>query len=324
MLLFWYMKLAALTMFGGSVTVLFLLAYFYVYTPAYVESADTSLSGYAWSENIGWIAFSCEDTDCEPYYGVTVSESTGNLSGYAWSEHVGWIEFGDSSGCPAGSCAAKLTELDNGDWELTGWARALGYVDTQAGGWDGWVSLHCENSGSCTDADYAVRFNPNGSSKSAVSSAGSFAWGDMNQGWVNFSQVSVVGQCDYEVQYTCDSTIVRATTTNLFCDQSTSAQDCALQNKACQRVTGKCVDQYEGTITATPPLITKGSTSVISWSFPDATECVLEGPTVSSSGGGVDEVTTGALQDTAVFSLICDGVDTDEVLVNVLGGVRES
>ena len=88
-------------------------------------SSSDNISGYAWSETIGWVSFNCTDpgSSCAPSnHGVTVNSLTGNLSGYAWSEHVGWISFDTAGtlGCPAGTCQAKIT---NG--VLSGWARAL-------------------------------------------------------------------------------------------------------------------------------------------------------------------------------------------------------
>jgi hypothetical protein len=47
---------------------------------------DSALSGYAWSENTGWIKFN-------PAQGGVLNDGTGNLSGSAWGEGLGWIDF---------------------------------------------------------------------------------------------------------------------------------------------------------------------------------------------------------------------------------------
>lgn len=129
-----------------------------------------NVSGWAWSENIGWIGFNdtsiqgvCDannngfvdvscgglDTGATPWrsFGVSVdttNKSTGGIgsfSGYAWSDNIGWVSFtsSDLTLCPSGSCSAQV------DWstgKVTGWARALsGKNDPQAGGWDGWIKL---------------------------------------------------------------------------------------------------------------------------------------------------------------------------------------
>ncbi|MCD6500856.1 hypothetical protein J7K42_02455 [bacterium] len=61
-------------------------------------------------------------------YGVDMDTSTGIFSGYAWSENIGWITFNEEelSGCPSGSCRAEMDLLTA---KLSGWARALTYGD---------------------------------------------------------------------------------------------------------------------------------------------------------------------------------------------------
>ena len=60
-----------------------------------------------------------------------------NISGYAWSDNIGWISFNESelTDCPEGDCKAKF--VGN---QLVGWARALAGEDA-SDGWDGWISL---------------------------------------------------------------------------------------------------------------------------------------------------------------------------------------
>jgi len=107
--------------------------------------------GWAWSENVGWISFSCRNTKAEGTgidYGVDICESetdprcdaiaspkTGKFIGYAWSRGtdtdpggIGWISFNRSETgappfddvCSDGSCLAKL---DFGTGEVSGWAK---------------------------------------------------------------------------------------------------------------------------------------------------------------------------------------------------------
>jgi len=83
----------------------------------------------------------CPVGDAISDYGVNI-DGNGKLSGYAWSEHIGWITFNESdlSGCPQGTCRAKINppgQLGNSDVDIEGWARALAY----AGGWDGWLKF---------------------------------------------------------------------------------------------------------------------------------------------------------------------------------------
>lgn len=71
-------------------------------------------------------------------YGVNLdSGGTNNLSGYAWSDNVGWVSFNPAdwgATCPSGTCQPRY---DSGTGELSGWARAL----ANGGGWDGWIKL---------------------------------------------------------------------------------------------------------------------------------------------------------------------------------------
>jgi hypothetical protein len=100
------------------------------------ESSDgdssNGLSGF--ETGLGWIKMSGTN------YGVTIPASDGDVSGYAWSENIGWISFeaADLGGCPSGTCSARRV----GD-RLEGWARIMSIPQAagNAGGWDGWISL---------------------------------------------------------------------------------------------------------------------------------------------------------------------------------------
>jgi type II secretory pathway pseudopilin PulG len=66
---------------------------------------DGNLFGWAWSENYGWISFSCttggadnENICASSNYEVTVATSTGEFDGYAWAEHIGWVSFNCETG----------------------------------------------------------------------------------------------------------------------------------------------------------------------------------------------------------------------------------
>ncbi|MDP3057056.1 MAG: PKD domain-containing protein [bacterium] len=56
-------------------------------------------------------------------YGVNLNTDN-TLSGYAWSENIGWISFNPAAviGCPAGTCQPRY---NSGTGEFLGWARAL-------------------------------------------------------------------------------------------------------------------------------------------------------------------------------------------------------
>lgn len=122
-------------------------------------------------------------------YGVNINPSTGIFSGYAWSENVGWISFnsGELVGCPSGSCQA-IMDVNSGN--VSGWARACAVFQGgcsgilksagELGGWDGWIKLAAD------DRSWGVSVNRIGGDPNFGKFSG-YAWGDINIGWVNFS-----------------------------------------------------------------------------------------------------------------------------------------
>ncbi len=94
------------------------------------NSGYGTLSGWAWSENIGWISFCGSAASpstwngttwvcpASPTYKVTINTS-GYFSGWAWSENIGWISF---------SCANTIPLCNGtaGNWKVkTSWAAAV-------------------------------------------------------------------------------------------------------------------------------------------------------------------------------------------------------
>jgi hypothetical protein len=94
-------------------------------------------------------------------YGVNVDSLTGDFSGYAWSENIGWIKFdpaGPYPGAPSSSATLNLSTN-----EVSGWARACagavnpdctGGTNPDSGGWDGWIKMRG------TVPNYGVSLNP--------------------------------------------------------------------------------------------------------------------------------------------------------------------
>ncbi len=123
--------------------ILFLVLSFSNYPQETKAGAEHNVSGYAWSENIGWISFNNTSGGGSANYGVNI-EPDSVFSGYAWSEHIGWISFNESdlTGCPVAPCRAwvDISCLD-GQCPIYGWARALAGGTIEAGGWDGWIRL---------------------------------------------------------------------------------------------------------------------------------------------------------------------------------------
>ena len=80
-------------------------------------------------------------------YGMNIPTADGTVTGNAWSENIGWISFNgtDLIGCPDGNCTAR--RIGN---NIEGWARIISIRDALAAGnsggwpglpWQGWVKL---------------------------------------------------------------------------------------------------------------------------------------------------------------------------------------
>ena len=122
-------------------------------------------------------------------YGVNINSGSGEFSGYAWSENIGWISFNaaDLSGCPDSPCKAWVDlSCPGNQCPVYGWARVLSHNGDWPGGWIrlrdenygvwidptltpaefkgwawsdlniGWISFNCENQGTCGTSDYKV------------------------------------------------------------------------------------------------------------------------------------------------------------------------
>ena len=153
-----------------------------------------NVSGFAWSENIGWISFNSKNCDTNndgkseggsgcpsegtiiPTYGVNIDTNTGALTGFAWSENIGWIKFNPAGPYPAAPNNSATLNINTN--QITGWARAcVGTVNgdcnsaTRTDGWDGWIKM--------TGFSYSV-------SRSNCELTG-FAWGSDVIGWISFN-----------------------------------------------------------------------------------------------------------------------------------------
>lgn len=160
-------------MFGAIVlTVAILSVAIIIVSPKVNSGVGENISGYAWSETIGWISFnSTNEAGPSASYGVQVA-ANGDISGYAWSENIGWISFnaGDVAGCPSGTCSPALNRTTNA---VTGWARALSPTSgVNTGGWDGWIRLTglTIGGGGGTSCDWH-----------------GWAWGSDVVGWISFN-----------------------------------------------------------------------------------------------------------------------------------------
>ena len=156
------------------------------------SSASDNTSGWAWSENIGWISTNCTDDGCTAGsdYGVNVSSATQDVTGNMWSENIGWISFDRSVTNnppeePYKSTLGAIAKYNPVTKTVDGWARAVaGCQDdpnvvatvcssSNAGlaslDWDGWIKLQ------------NVTYND------STKKLDGWAWGGEVVGWVDFS-----------------------------------------------------------------------------------------------------------------------------------------
>lgn len=168
----------------------------YVYVPEWTE-----LSGYAWNENIGLISLNCSnDNSCATRnYKIEIDTKnkdggygSGDIRGRAWNDTVGYISFNDAdlSGCPSGACLSRVIWYTGGG-EFQGWAKVVGPNGNEVND-PIWISLTCENSGSCNTSDYSVRINSNSGVLSGFAWSGNTVYIDTIEplGWIDFSSAT--------------------------------------------------------------------------------------------------------------------------------------
>lgn len=118
-------------------------AFFVLVYPKVFASKNHKVTGWAWTENVGWVSLNCYNSgllnQCtNTDYGVDYDNASGELSGYAWSENGGWICFGNScsaAGLPLAPDNAIPSAKINKNGLLSGWASWLVL------GADGWIKL---------------------------------------------------------------------------------------------------------------------------------------------------------------------------------------
>jgi hypothetical protein len=263
------------------------------------------ITGYAWSDTIGWISINGSN------YGLNV-RSNGTISGYAWSDNIGWISANasDLSGCPTSLCTATLSH-----GVLNGWLKALAGGSAQSGGWDGWISLKGSGYGpTVTNGNFS-----------------GYAWGSDVIGWIDFSQVQTTfdDSCPVSTVYSCPAGaqgVIRKTVTNADCSTivTDSASSCAAPT-FCSPGAPTCLDPtpqfnssgsgqnaYTGHLQAHPLVVPKGNTTKLYWSVSNVNGCSVSGGGqtwngLSSPSGG--QVTNPINQQT-IYTLTCTKIDS--------------
>jgi len=84
--------LAVIILIAGAMGVVFVLPSFLA--QAQTAVAEYEMSGWAWTENYGWISLNCDNRDtCGDVQYEVVTDGE-NVTGWGWSSNVGWICFG--------------------------------------------------------------------------------------------------------------------------------------------------------------------------------------------------------------------------------------
>lgn len=151
----------------------FLIFFFFLISAlsSTASAASLSVTGYAWSDTIGWIQMN------PTFGGVSLDDATGDLNGYAWSENIGWVWLDATD---ATHLSAKINNITTcgSSCVASGWARAIGADNN---GWDGWIKM----SDTVAPA-YSVNLDK------VTGNFSGWAWGSDVVGWVSFSGASYV------------------------------------------------------------------------------------------------------------------------------------
>jgi hypothetical protein len=254
-------------------------------------SAQASdLTGYLWSDTIGWIDLSCSNTDaCGTNDFRIAIASDGTLSGHAWSDNIGWVsaESADVSDCPSSPCTPKIA---NG--VLQGWLRATA---ADGDGWDGWISLSGDGYGiSLADGAFS-----------------GYAWGSAVVGWVDWSFAhSSYTPC--VAQYNCAASVQR--------HQDANCADTVVQTCPYQCAAGACItplppafnaaDGLSGHLQVVPMLLPKGLSTTVYWNVANVESCTVTGSNGDSWTGASGQETSAPLLSQTIYTLHCTALPT--------------
>lgn len=276
-------------------------AFFFSAPHAASQTSSAPITGYAWSDTIGWVSFDGSN------YGMTIEEG-GTITGYAWSDNIGWIsaEAADITGCPSSPCTPTLSGED-----LTGWLKAL----SASGTWDGWISL--------SGASYGVSLGVDGSFTG-------YAWGDTNVGWLDFSYASTVFQqctptyfCTENDRYYRNGLCVESL--EEACEWGCSGGGCLLA--PAPEPNGGAGGA--GSLRIAPSIVPQGNTTRVLWDILYADSCTVSAPngdSWSATASPQSGYQTSVITQATTYTLECTGEGgsfSESVSVRVIPIFRE-
>jgi hypothetical protein len=111
-----------------------------------------NVTGWLWGgsdTNLGWISMNNTNQAGAIDYGVSIPATDDAVTGFAWSENVGWIDFAPAGPYPTVVTGDDYPYATKrlGD-RLVGWARivSIQQAGANAGGWSGWIRLSSDAS----------------------------------------------------------------------------------------------------------------------------------------------------------------------------------
>ena len=284
-----------------------------------LSQSTSPITGWAWSDNIGWISLHCSkggptgnNICATSNYGLTLNTNS-TVTGYAWSDNIGWVQFGGLSGFPGGVTYNTNAKFVNN--ALVGWARAI----ANGGGWDGWIYLG------------GTGHNGGGFSDFSGFLSG-YIWGSDVVGWLQL-QGSLTPLCAGTAGYICTDP-----THSQYTDAWCVADAPVFCQYGCSSSTGQC-------ITTPPPSgclsvntlspctdrgrVRSGTTATLYWDIQNAASCSIAGngqswPNVAIPSGS--QVTSAITKSTS-YKITCTALDsstfTDSVIINITPVFRE-
>lgn len=274
------------------------------------QSSTASITGYIWSDTVGWVDLHCSNTNscATNNFGFSINPA-GTITGLAWSDNIGWISanVADLIGCPSGTCSAWIVGSSTG-----GWLRAISGGGTQSGGWDGFISLSGVGYGATLESgDFSGYF-----------------WGSTNFGWVDtqFAHTNWT-QCDI-INYCIDLSRWQGDPTNAACPQTQVLPSCTYgcSNGTCLPPPNPEIPAIgNSSFRAVPPLVRTGDRTRIRWTSQFADACTVTGN--GDSWTALNSPTTGyqtnPILNQVTYSLTCSnqtGTTSAQLMVNIVPG----
>lgn len=293
---------------------------FFIFPPHAISASSTPITGWAWSDNIGWISLNCSNTgSCGASdYGFIIGTG-GNISGYAWSDNIGWISANET-GCPGGgSCNPKISPATGA---MSGWLKVISGGAAQSGGWDGWISLG--------GSGYGPVLTTNG-----IFSG--YAWGSDIVGWTSFAYAQTAFQpCVPDSNVCLDGIILRhynadCTYTDAACQFAAYGYGCSV-NACLVPPSPSANPSVPGGLQILPKLVRSGNTTQVKWSIDNAssTTCTVTGTNGDSWPGLASGTkTSSAINQQTIYTLHCNGSAVDiltfdaQATVNIVPTFKE-